>query len=784
MTRRFAGKIDLDIRDSEADWAPYLAPRAPEGSPNILYLAWDDLGYATMDLYGGPVQTPNMRRIADAGVTFSNFHTTALCSPTRASLLTGRNATSNGMATIAEFASGFPGISTRIPFENGFISEVLLEQGYNTYCVGKWHLTPGEECNAAAFKGRWPLGRGFERFYGWLGGETNSYYPDLVSDNHAIEPPGRPEDGYHLADDLADKAISFIRDAKVIDPDKPFFMYLAPQAGHAPHLVPLEWADRYKGVFDGGYEDIRAGILARQIELGLLPEGTQLSPINPHGEPGRTGPDGQPWPQLDTVRPWDTLNDDEKRMFVRMAEVFAGYISYYDDQLGRVLDYLEESGQFDNTLVIVVSDNGASGEGGPNGSFNEWRFFNGVPDTVETTFPHLDELGTPASNNHYNTGWAWALDTPFPYWKRWAGAEGGVADMCVISWPARIPASKEIRHQYVHAVDIVPTVYDLLGIEPPEVLKGYTQSPIEGESFAAALTDNTVPGKRTQFYTMLGQRSIYHEGWLASTVHPPLSGWGNFMADEWELFDLTTDRSQTTNVAADDPDRLELLKGLWFYYAGIYHGLPLDDRSALEQVLADRPHPAPPRDQYVFYPGTADVPESAGPQLPGRSFTIAAGVKVESADVEGVIWAAGGVPGGHSLYVKDGKLRYTFNWVGSTLQDVIAERPLPVGNHVCTAEFQVTGPSTDPALPGAAGTLTLYVDDDAVGSGRIVTQPGYFCLTGDGICVGRDSASAVTPEYEAPFAFMGGTIDKVVVDVSGQPYVDHEAQVRTWFSLD
>ena len=268
-------------------------------------------------------------------------------------------------------------------------------RGYNTYCVGKWHLTPGEECNLAAYKGRWPLGRGFERYYGWLGGETNSYFPDLVYDNHPIEPPGRPEDGYHLADDMTEKAVEFIRDAKTIDPDKPFFMYFAPQAGHAPHLVPLEWADRYKGVFDQGYEAIRAGVLRRQIELGLLPEGTQLSPINPHGEPERTGPDGQQWPSLDTVRPWDSLTAEEQRLFVRMAEVFAGYISYNDDRIGRLIDYLEESGQIDNTLIVVVSDNGGSGEGGPNGSFNEWRFFNGVPDTTASTLPHLDELGTP-----------------------------------------------------------------------------------------------------------------------------------------------------------------------------------------------------------------------------------------------------------------------------------------------------------------------------------------------------------------------------------------------------
>ncbi len=784
MPKHYKGKIALDIRDSVPDWSTFTAPQATEGAPNVLFIAWDDVGYGTMDVYGGPVETPTMRRIADRGVRFSNFHTTALCSPTRSSLLTGRNATSNGMATIAEFASGFPGISTRIPFENGFISEVLAGRGYNTYCVGKWHLVPGEESNMAAYKGRWPLGRGFERFYGYLGGESSSWYPDLVHDNHQIEAPGTPEDGYHLSKDLSDKAIEFIRDAKAVEPDKPFFMYLAPQAGHAPHHVPKEWADRYTRNFDEGYEAIRPGILQRQIDLGLLPEGTELSGINPHGGRTATGPDGQPWPVLDTVRPWDTLSDDEKRLFSRMAEVFAGYISYADDQLGRVIDYLESAGQLDNTLVVVVSDNGASGEGGPNGSFNEWRFFNGVADTTELTLPHIDELGGPASYNHYNTGWAWAFDTPFPYWKRWAGYEGGVADMCLVSWPARIEPQRAALPQYIHAVDVVPTVYELLGIEPPEVINGYTQSPIEGESFAAALSDAGAPSKETQFYAMLGQRSLYHQGWLACALHPPISGWGKFEHDVWELYHLEKDRAQTRNLADEEPERLEMLKSLWFYYAGIYKGLPLDDRSAIEQVLAERPRATPDRDHYVYYPDCADVPESAGVAINGRSYTIAGGVQVDSPDAEGVLYAHGGVAGGHSLYVQDKRLRYAFNWIGTKLQYVVADRDLSPGQHVLAADFAMTGPSADPDLPGFEGTLSLYVDDEQVGSGQIVTQPGFFCLVGDGICVGRDSASPVTPDYRSPFTFNGGTIHKVVVDVSGERYVDHEAQVRAWLWID
>jgi arylsulfatase len=784
MPKSFQGKIALDIRDSVPDWEPFLAPKAPEGAPNVLVLAWDDLGYATMDVFGGPVEAPNMRRLADRGVRYANFHTTALCSPTRASLLTGRNATTNGMATIAEFSAGFPGISTRVPFESGFISEVLAERGYNTYCIGKWHISPGEENNMAAYKGRWPLGRGFERFYGFLGGESNSWYPDLVHDNHQIDPPATPEEGYHLSKDLADRAIEFIRDAKVIDPAKPFFMYLAPQAGHAPHHAPKEWADTYRGRFDQGYEAIRGEILQRQKAMGLLPDSTELTTINPHGGPAATGPDGQPWPLLDTVRPWDSLSDDERRLFARMAEVFAGYISYTDHELGRVIDYLEASGQLDNTLVVVVSDNGASGEGGPNGSFNEWRFFNGIADSTELTLQHIDELGSPQSYNHYNTGWAWAFDTPFPYWKRWAGYEGGVADMCFVSWPARIPTDPVPRHQYVHAVDVVPTIYELLDIQPPAVLKGYTQNPIEGESFAASLSDPSAPAKDTQFYAMLGQRSIYHQGWLACTVHPPISGWGNFPTDVWELYHLDEDRAQAKNLAADEPERLETLKSLWFYYAGVYNGLPLDDRTALEQVLAERPHPSPARDQYVYFSDCADVPEEAGVGINGRSYTIAAGVEVDSADAEGVLFAHGGVAGGHSLYVKDRRLRYTFNWVGTHLQDVVADRDVTPGAHVYTAEFVVGGRNPDPAMPGFTGTLNLYMDDEQVGSGPIVTQPGAFCLVGDGICVGRDSASPVTPAYLAPFRFNGGTIDKVVVDVSGERFVDHEAQVRAWFARD
>jgi arylsulfatase A-like enzyme len=781
MPKPFKGVVNVDIRDSVPDWEPFLQPQAPEGAPNVLMVVWDDVGYGAMDVFGGPIETATMRRIADAGLRYSNFHTTALCSPTRSSLLTGRNATSNNMACITEGSAGFPGFSARIPFENGTIAEVLNEHGWNTYAIGKWHLTPADEVDLSAWKARWPLGRGFERYYGFLGGETNQWYPDLVYDNHTITPPATPEDGYHLSKDLTEKAIEFIRDSKAVAPEKPWYMYFSPGCAHAPHHVFREWADRYEGRFDQGYEAIRATILEKQKELGLLPAETELSPINPHGEPDATGPAGQPWPQLDFVRPWDSLTDAEQRLFARMAEVYAGFVSYTDYQIGRLIDYLDESGQLENTIIMVVSDNGASGEGGPNGSVNENKFFNNVADSVEENLGRLDELGSTSSYNHYNTGWAWAFDTPFPYWKRFAGYEGGVADPLLVSWPKGIDAGG-VRDQYIHAVDLVPTIYDLLGIEPPEVLKGYTQSPIEGESAVPSLSDPSAAGRETQFYSMLGMRSLYHQGWLANTLHPPISGWGQFHLDEWELYNLAEDRSQLRNLAAEHPEKLEELKELWSYYAGIYKGLPLDDRTALEIISDVRPQPSEPRNRYVYYPGAAEVPESVSVNVRRRSFTIAAAVNLQTPEAEGVLFSQGSRAGGHSLYLRDGRLHYTYNWLGEKEQTVSSEAEVPSGSRVLTAEFQKTG--DDEKTMSAIGTLTLYIDTGAVGSGELMTQPGMFGLSGSGASVGRGNGSSVSSDYEGPFPFVGGAIERVVIDVSGDHYVDHEKEVLAYLARD
>ncbi|QCQ90375.1 arylsulfatase [Rhodococcus sp. SGAir0479] len=779
----FTGKVTVDIRDSTPDWAPFAEPRAPEGAPNVLYLVWDDTGIGTWDFYGGLVEMPNLRRIADRGVLLSQFHTTALCSPTRASLLTGRNPTSVGMATVEEFTDGFPNASGRIPADTALISEVLGARGWNTYAVGKWHLTPLEESNLAATKRNWPLSRGFERFYGFLGGEADQWYPNLVYDNHPVTSPAAPEDGYHLSRDLADKSIEFIRDAAVIAPDKPWFLYLCPGCGHAPHHVSTEWSDRYRGRFDMGYERYREIVLDNQKRLGLLPADTELSPLNPYAD--EVSADGAPWPVGDTVRPWESLDDDERRLFCRMAEVFAGFQSYTDAQIGRLLDYLEESGQLDNTIVVLLSDNGASGEGGPNGSVNEYRFFNGYPDRVEDGLPKIDALGSPETYNHYCTGWAMAFNTPHKLFKRYASHEGGIADPCVISWPAGVSARGAVRDNYVNVCDITPTVYECLGIVPPPLVGGVPQRPLEGTSFRAILDDpDAATGKRTQFYSMLGTRGIWHDGWFANTVHPAApSNWSHFDDDRWELFHLERDRSQVHDLAAARPDKLDELRRLWFDEAAKYDGLPLNDLDVLSAFLRARPYLTGARESFVYYPDAAEVGPGAALEMRGRSFSVLARVRLESADAEGVLFAHGGRLGGHTLFVQDGRLKYVYNFLGEEEQVVVSAEPVPREARVLGVRFTRTGAADDGFTP--VGDVTLHIDDRNVGArGGVRIQPAMFSGVGQGIRVGRDTGQSVSRLYSVPFRFRGGTVLDVTADVSGVPYLDLEREIARAFAHD
>jgi arylsulfatase A-like enzyme len=785
MTQPFRGVVDLDIRNSVPDWAPYEQPKAPPGTPNVVYIVLDDVGFGALSCYGGMIDTPNIDRIAADGLRYTQWHTTALCSPTRSCLLTGRNHTTNGMACITEAAVGFPNGNGHIPPQCATLAEMLVERGFSTAALGKWHLTAEDEMNMASTKRNWPVGRGFERFYGFLGAETNQWYPDLVHDNHPTEPPGTPEQGYHLSVDLTDKAIEFIDDVKAIAPDRPLFLYYAPGCAHAPHHVPREWAERYRGRFDAGYERIRETILSRQRELGIVPAGTELPPINPIGTPDtRSGPDGLPFPPLDQSRPWDSLSADEQRLFARMAEVYAGFLSHADAQIGRLLDFLAELDQLDNTILMVVSDNGASGEGGPNGSVNEMKFMNGIPDDMASNMAMLDELGGPKTYNHYPNGWAMAFNTPFKMWKRYS-FNGGTCDPCIISWPAGMSAHGELRDQYHHAIDLVPTALDCLGLTQPDSVKGVTQVPVQGVSMRYSFDTATIPSaKTTQFYSMLGTRALWHDGWKAVTTHPALSGWDHYEQDTWELYDTEADRAELRDLAAEHPEKLTELIGLWFYEAGVNHAFPLDDRSALEILLTPRPQLVAPRDRYVYRPGGVEIPETVAVNVRNRPYSIGAQVDIPAPGAEGVLFSHGSRFGGHALYVKDNRLCYVYNFVGQAEQKIVATEDLPTGeNLLLSASFDKTG-----ELPRGVsqGTLSLYYGDRLVGEGKIQTQPGKFSIAGEGLNTGRDAGEPVTDDYPgtAPWAFTGGTLHRIAVDVSGAPYIDLEREAAAMLARE
>lgn len=771
----FGGRIERDVRDSSPDWAPFMEPAAREGAPNVLFIVWDDMGYGSWDLYGGLVRMPNMARVAQHGLTFSQFHTTALCSPSRASLLTGRNAQSNGMGTIGELSDGFPGLSCVIPAENAFLPEILRENGYNTFAVGKWHLSPASEMSMGASKRTWPLSRGFDRFYGFLGGLTDQWYPDLTYDNHPVEPPASPAEGYHLSKDLADRTIEFLRDSMSTAPGKPWFTYLAPGATHAPHHVFPEWADQYSGAFSMGYEKYREVVLANQKRLGLIPEGTTLPPINPYED--ATSVDGQPWSESDRVLPWDSLSDDEKRLLERQAEVYAGYATYTDAQLGRVLDFLEETGQWDNTLVVVISDNGASAEGGQYGSVNENRWYNGIAEDLEQNLALLPELGGESTHPHYSSGWAMAFNTPFKQYKIYSNFEGGTADPLLFSWPAGIASRGEVRDQYLHVSDVLPTVLDCLGIDTPDAVAGRPLAPFDGLSVKAVIDDaSAATPKAEQFYSMLGTRGVWADGWHASAVHPPMpTGWGHFDDDTWELYHLAADRNQLHDLAAEEPDRLAALKTLWDTLAQKYNGYPLDDRTALEIMTVNRPDVAGERSTLTLYPDSAPVPEHSGVQIIGKPFTIEASLTVDdAAAVEGVVYSLGARFGGHAIFVADHRIHYVYNYLGAKEQTLTATSDIATGAQTVRVEYVIEGhDGTSPT-----GTARLFVGDVEQDSATITTQPAFFSLSGEGATVGREVGQPVSTAYHPPFVFRGGTISSVTISVPVDHPVNHDLAVR------
>lgn len=774
MAEQFNGKIALDVRDAVPDWGPYLLPTAAENAPNVLVILYDDTGMASWSPYGGRINMPTLDRLAANGLTYTQWHTTALCSPTRSVFLTGRNHTRNSVASLMETTNGFPGNSGRIPDDCAPMAHILQDNGYSTFWLGKDHNVPEQDNAAGGSRNQWPLQMGYDRFYGFLGGETNQWYPDLAEDNHFIEQPYTPEEGYHLSKDLADQALRMLRAQQATNPSKPWYMWFCPGANHAPHQAPQEYIDRYKGAFDDGYDAYREWVLGRMIERGILPADTDLTPFNPMPEDQAN--------TADFVKPWDTLSEDEKTLFRRMAEVFAGFSEYTDAQIGRIVDYLEETGQLDNTIIFYCADNGASGEGSPDGSVNENKFFNNYPDDLAENLSRLDDLGGPEAYNHYPTGWAAAFSTPFQMFKRYSQYSGGTCDPMVIHWPAGIEAKGEIRHQYHHVTDIVPTILDVAGLEMPDAYRGVEQTPLPGVSmrYSFDAEPDAPTQKRRQYYNMLGTRGLWEDGWKVAATHAPISGHGDPDQDEWELYHVEEDRSESKNLAADHPEKVRELVDAWFEEADVNYGLPIDDRTAMEQLTIERPSSEPPRHRYIYYPDSGAVPEGVAVNVRGRSFKIIADVDIEDG-AEGVIFAHGSRFGGHALFIQDGRLHYVYNFLGIQPEQTFVSEKLTPGRHSLGVDF-----SREEAgeYKESRGTTTLYVDDQAVATGPMRAQIGKFTLCGDGLCIGYDSADSVSRSYRAPFAFTGGTIQGVAVDVSEEQYLDLELEAQAAYARE
>ena len=766
----FPGVIGRTADESSPAWPRPL--RAKADAPNVLMIVLDDTGYGQLGCYGSPIATPTLDALAEGGLLYTNMHTTALCSPSRSCIITGRNHHANATAAINELATGYPGYNGSIPFENGFLSEMLQAHGYSTYMVGKWHLMPSEFESAAGPFDRWPLGRGFERFYGFLGGDTSQWHPELVYDNHQVEPPRAPEQGYHLTEDLADKAIEFIADAKQVAPHKPFYLHFCTGAAHAPHHVPKEWADRYAGQFDDGWDAYRERVLARQKELGVMPADAELS---------RHDPD---------VPDWGSLSPDARRLAARMMEVFAGFLSHTDHHIGRLLAFLKETGEFDNTLIMVVSDNGASAEGGPGGTTNELQFFNNAPETLEESLAKIDELGGPATFNHYPWGWTWAGNTPFRRWKR-ETYRGGSSDPFLVHWPAGITAHGAVRTQYAHIIDMVPTVLDALGLQPPATVRGVTQSPIQGVSFADSFDDPAAPTRhRTQYFEMFGHRAIDHDGWRAVCPWPgpsfaeagkpfgaPITAetLTDLDAHHWELYHVASDPAENHNLADQHRDKLIELIATWYVEAGKYNVLPIDG-SAVTRMMTERPQIAEPRAQYVYRPGTQTLPFWVGPRVLNRPHAITADAEIPASGAEGVLLCQGSIGGGWSFYIKDGKLHYAHNYVGRTTYQVSAPDTLPRGRHQLRFEFEPTGKPDIPDGKGSPGRAQLYVDGKLIAQEEFpVTTPIAF--NPGGLTCGANPGSPVTTDYQAPFPFTG-TLHTVTVDLSGDLITDTDSEMR------
>jgi arylsulfatase len=740
----FKGSIGATWQESRPWWPQAVRPKP--GAPNVVLVLYDDVGFGSFGCYGSEIATPTMDALAGQGVRYNNFHVTPLCSPTRAALLTGRNHHSVGMAFLANADSGFPGTRGHVSKQAATLAEMLKAGGYNTMCAGKWHIAPIDQTSAAGPYDQWPLGRGFERFYGFLDALTDHFYPDLVHDNHRVDPPKTPEQGYHLTDDLVDHAIGFVRDQVSASGEKPFFAYLAFGAAHCPHQAPQAFLDKYRGAYDEGWDVIRERRYRRQLELGIIPEGTALAPRN------------------QGVAPWDSLSADEKTVAARLQEAFAAMVDHTDHALGRFVGYLKEIGKFDNTIFVVLADNGASQEGGAGGTTNIVAYENGNQPDLAYNLARLEQIGGPRSHTNYPHGWAQVGNTPLRRYKQNTHA-GGVRAPLIVSWKDGLKARGDIRSQFHHVIDVVPTILDLAGVGAPQVYNGVPQMPVHGVSMRYSFDDATAPTRRqTQYFEMFTHRAIWHDGWKAVSFHQR----GNtYDQDTWELYNLDEDFSECNDLAGQHPERLQDLINRWWAEAGRFGVLPLDDRGFPERAVQYQSHGSPRlRTRLVLYPGMSRIPSGAAPLMINRSFRIIARLADVGQAPQGVVVSLGDLSGGFTLYVQAGRAFFEYNHEGTPYR--VESSAGVVTNSTGTLEFAFE------RTADYAGTGRLFVDGKLAGEGAIPRSARWF-ISWSALDVGRDSLSRVSDAYPDEFAFTPGALKRVEFELEPQQHpVDHQ----------
>jgi arylsulfatase A-like enzyme len=723
--------------------------QAPKGAPNVVLILIDDAGFGQFSTFGGSVPAPTMDKLAAEGLRYNSFHTTALCSPTRAALITGRNHHSAATGVIGETATGYDGYTTVLPRNTGTIGEVLRQNGYMTAWIGKNHNTPVWETSAAGPFDRWANGLGFDYFYGFNGGDMNHWNPVLYENRNLV--PASSDPKYYLTTDLADHAVAWVRKVKSIAPDRPFFLYVAPGATHAPHQVPQDWIDKFRGKFDMGWDKYREETIERQKRLGAIPADTKLTERSA-GLPA-----------------WDTLNADQKRLYARMMEVFAAYGAECDYEMGRIIDAVKQLPDADNTIFIYIAgDNGSSAEGGIEGSINENLFFNGFSEKWQDNLKFIDELGGPKHFNHFPAAWAHAMDTPFQWTKQVASHFGGTRNPMIISWPARIKDRGGLRQQFMHVIDVVPTLYEVIGITPPMELNGIPQKPIEGISFAYTFDDAQAKERHTTQYFELGaNRGLYHDGWMASALsfppwQPVRTG---FDPDKqkWELYNVKDDFSQANDLAVANPQKLRELQDLWWAEAAKHSVLPLDWRASerLNAELMGRPSLAGDRKTFTYYAGQVGLPGEAAPRILNKSWTLTADIEVSEGDVEGMIVTHGGLEGGYGLYVREGRPTFVYNYLSVERYNIASTAPLPKGKVQLKVDFAYSGKTGE---LGKGATVIMTVNGTKVGQGELPKTIPVQISIGEGLDIGEDIGSPVDFTYKPPFPFTG-KIEKVTVDL-------------------